>query len=412
MEDAEGRVIGVEERHAWNTGVWWDVYFTAIMAGMAVLAALTTAPQWRWTAVALVCAVVVLYYGYGRVLLRAPNHWSNLRSVVLLALLLAVVLPAVTLNPALTFMLVAVSPLCFMAAGTAQAVPTVALVLVVPVLYRAVTGQQGWDTAAVTLAIDAVIIAFAAWFGRWIERVVVQSYERAELIRQLRESREEAVRLSEQAGAMAEREHLGRELHDTLAQGLTSVIALTQAVESEMSTDPALARRHLALMRETAADNLADARAMVAARQAVRPEGGGSLDAALARVTERLAAELGIGVDLTVRGTPAPLPGDVQVCLLRTAQEALANIRRHAGAGRADVLLEYAPAGVTLTVSDDGRGFTPAAGPGHGLRNMRHRARSAGGTLTVDSAPGAGTTVRASIPHSDPAPSTPEETVR
>jgi signal transduction histidine kinase len=99
-----------------------------------------------------------------------------------------------------------------------------------------------------------------------------------------------------------------------------------------------------------------------------------------------------------VRGTPAALPGDVQVCLLRTAQEALANVRRHARAGRADVVLEYSSAAVDLTVSDDGRGFTPAAGPGHGLGNMRHRAESAGGTLTVDSAAGAGTTVRVSVP--------------
>ncbi len=406
-------MIAVEERHAWNTGVWWDIYFTAVMAAVAVLAALTTGPAWRWTAVALVCAVVVVYFGYGRWLLRNPVHRASGRSVVLLVLLLAAVLPAVTLNPTLTFMIVAVSPLCFMAAGTVQAVPAITLVLVVPVLYRTLTGQQGWDTTAVALVVYAVIIAFAAWFGRWFERIVEQSYERSELIRQLRESREEAARLSEQAGAMAEREHLGRELHDTLAQGLTSVIALTQAVESEMASDPALARRHLALMRETAADNLADARAMVAARQAVRPEDGGSLDAALARVTGRLAAELGIGVDLTVRGTPAPLAGDVQVCLLRTAQEALANIRRHAGAGHADVLLEYSPAAVSLTVSDDGRGFTPAAAPGHGLGNMRHRAESAGGTLTVDSAPGTGTTVRASVPlRAEPARPIPEEPAR
>ena len=405
-------MIRVDERHAWNTGVWWDFYFTAMLAGTAVLAALTTAPEWRWTAVALVCAVIAVYFGLGRALVRSSNRWASPRSVALLVLLLAAVVPAVTINPDLTLILIAVAPLCFMAAGTAQAVPAVALILVVPVLYRALTGQLGWESTAVVLAIDAVIIAFSAWFGRWFERIILQSYERAELIRQLRESREEAVRLSEQAGAMAEREHLGRELHDTLAQGLTSVIALTQAVESEMATDPDLARRHLALMRETTSDNLADARAMVAARQAIRPEGGGSLDAALARVTERLAAELGIGVDLTVRGTPVPLPGDVQVCLLRTAQEALANIRRHARAARADVLLEYSPATVSLTVSDDGRGFTPTTGPGHGLGNMRHRAESAGGTLTVDSTPGAGTTVRASIPHPRPAPPIPEESAR
>jgi signal transduction histidine kinase len=402
----------VDERHAWDLGVRWDVYFTVVMAAMAVLAALTGGPGWRWAAAALVAATVAAYYLYGRPLLLVEHTRGNGRALVFMGLLVATVVPALLLNPALSFMLVAVSPLCFMTAGTARAVPTVALLLVVPVLVRGLTERQAWDDVAFSLLVHAAILAFSGWFGSWFERIVSQSYERAELIRQLRESREEAVRLSEQAGAMAEREHLGRELHDTLAQGLTSVIALTQAVESEMDTDPDLARRHLALMRETAADNLADARAMVAVRQGVGPgalgppggpggggpQGVGSLDAALARVTERLAGELGIGVDLSVRGTPAALPGDVQVCLLRTAQEALANVRRHARAGRADVVLEYSSAAVDLAVSDDGRGFTPAAGPGHGLGNMRHRAESAGGTLTVDSAAGAGTTVRVSIP--------------
>ncbi|RKS10553.1 signal transduction histidine kinase [Nocardiopsis sp. Huas11] len=404
---------GVDERHAWDLGVWWDVYFTAVMGAVAVLAALSTDPGRRVVAVALVGAAVAAYYLYGRRLLLTEHSRADRRSLVFMGLLLATVLPAVMLNPTLTFMVVAVSPLCFMTAGTVRAVPTVALILIVPVLVRGLTEGQEWETFTVSLLVHAVIIAFSGWFGFWFERIVEQSYERAELIRQLRESREEAVRLSEEAGAMAEREHLGRELHDTLAQGLTSVIALTQAVESEMDTDPALARRHLALMRETASDNLADARAMVAARQAVRPGGGGSLDAALARATERLAAELGIGVDLTVRGTPVPLPGDVQVCLLRTAQEALANIRRHSGAEHADVVLEYSPTTADLTVSDDGRGFTPGAGPGHGLGNMRHRARGAGGVLTVDSVPGAGTTVRASIPlRPEAAQPAPEESAR
>ena len=201
---------------------------------------------------------------------------------------------------------------------------------------------------------------------------------------------------------MAEREHLAREMHDTLAQGFTSIITLTQAVESEMGPDPAAARRHLALMRETATDNLAETRAMVAARGPV-PLEEDDLEAAVARLADRSGAELGITVGTEVVGDGHTLPGDAQVCLLRTAQEALANLRKHSGARSAQVRLAHTDVGVSLTVSDDGNGFDPGSGSnGNGLANMRRRALDLGGVLDVESAPGQGTTVRLSLAAEEP----------
>ncbi|PDP84880.1 histidine kinase [Glycomyces fuscus] len=429
MEDAEGRVIAVaarapggapaptapspgpaaapageeerEERHAWDLGVWWDVYFTSVMAAMAVTALITSDPFWRWPLVGLMAAVTAVYHLFGK---RLMLREERVRPVVLMVVLLALCLPAVAVNPTLTFLLVAVAPLCFMTARVPVAISTVGVILLVPMPLRGLLGLSAWDSVAVNLLINGVMVGYTLWFGSWLGRIIEQSYERSELIRDLRESRLEVVRLSEETGAMAERERLAREMHDTLAQGFTSIIALSQAVESEMDADPALARRHLALMRETAAENLAETRAMVAARQPVGLDSQ-TLEAALDRVATRLGGELGIPVDTAVLGAPAVLSNDLQICLLRTAQEALANVRRHAGAGHARVALEYtraaggSPGQVELTVSDDGVGFDPGrTAPGNGLANMRHRADDAGGVLEVDSAPGRGTSVRMSLP--------------
>lgn len=387
------------ENHAWDLGIWWDVYFTLTMLGMVLLALVEGDPGERWLPAALTAGVIVVYYVVGkRLLLLDGSDWVLSRSLVLSGLVLLCVLPAVMLSPPLTFMLIAVAPLLFMTCGSGVATPSIGIILLVPVLLRGLLGTQDWDSVLVNVLINSAILGYSLWFGRWFELIVEQSWERAELIRDLRESRSEAARLSEETGAMAERERLAREMHDTLAQGLTSIIALTQAVESEMDDKPRTARRHLALMRETAAENLAEARAMVAARQPV-PFGGEQLDAVLERITARIGGELAIAARSRVEGTPVPLPNDLQICLLRTAQEALANVRRHAGADSVEVALEYTDTGVALTVSDDGRGFVLGeARAGNGLANMGHRAESVGGTLEVESVPGAGTAVRMALP--------------
>jgi len=100
-----------------------------------------------------------------------------------------------------------------------------------------------------------------------------------------------------------------------------------------------------------------------------------------------------------VTGRPRPLPVQAEVVLLRASQEALANVRKHAGASSVDVSLDYEPDGVTLQVADDGRGFDPGRrSSGFGLDGMRARVTQVGGTLNVQTMPGAGTTIRVDLP--------------
>ncbi|GAA1266749.1 hypothetical protein Psi02_08420 [Planotetraspora silvatica] len=214
-----------------------------------------------------------------------------------------------------------------------------------------------------------------------------QSEERAALIAELEAQRAEVARLSAERGALAERERLAGEIHDTLAQGFTSIIMLIQAAEAQ--ADPA---RHLRLAVQTARENLAEARALVAALGSA-PLDGSALDEALVRLTDRLGQESETAAAFTVHGESRPLTPPTEVVLIRAAQEALANVCRHATAGRVDVSVTYGPRTVTLEVRDDGRGFDPSATGGYGLRAIRSRVEQAGGSMRVRSSPREGTTL-------------------
>ncbi|GCB51074.1 two-component system [Streptomyces sp. NL15-2K] len=164
-------------------------------------------------------------------------------------------------------------------------------------------------------------------------------------------------------------------------------------MEAEIDRDVPEARRHLALMDETARLNLAEARALVAGG-APADLAGASLPDALRRLAARHEATL------DVSGPVRPLPAGPEVVALRSCQEALANARKHAGGSAAvDIALAYADEALTLSVRDDGCGFDPdAAGDGYGLAGLRTRAAEVGGTARSSSAPGDGTTVTVRLP--------------
>ena len=393
--------VAEEPRHAWDMGRPWHLIFTLAMLGMVWLALVSGPEQWRWLTGALMASVIGVYFVFARPLISTDEEYpSGARALAMVAITILPTLPAFMINPTLSFSLVVIAPMLYMTVGSLFATSAMAVLLLLPGLLEGLFGERSWSSVGINLLVNGAIVGYALWFSGWVERIVFQSVERYELIEELRRSREEAAHLSEQAGAMAERERLAREMHDTLAQGFTSIVTLAQAVESELDSDPATARRHLALMRETAAENLAEARAMVAARQAVPMDD--DLDGALTRIGERLGRELGIEVTVTVTGVPRALPNHLRVCLLRTAQEALANIRKHAHADRARVTLAHTDVGVHLTIGDDGRGFdTASPSAGNGLVNMRHRAESVGGLWELESTPGSGTTVRLSVPHDE-----------
>lgn len=238
---------------------------------------------------------------------------------------------------------------------------------------------------------------FAILLGLWVTYIAEQSEVRAELVTELQTTRDALARSSHAAGVTAERERMAREIHDTLAQGFTSIVVLAQGARASLDRgETGRAAEQLALVERTARDNLAEARALVAAFAPVDLDGS-SLAEALERLCTRFAAETGLGVEVDLDGA-GPLSREREVVVLRVAQEALTNVRRHAEASHVRLRLVTSADGVALEVADDGKGVPPAQVEGFGLRGMRERVAATGGTIAVDSPPTGGTLVRMHLP--------------
>lgn len=275
--------------------------------------------------------------------------------------------------------------------------PRAALVLVALLTVFVVTAQVklshgGWDPNLLVAppAVAAIATAVFVHARRQADR------QRA-LIDDLIRARRELAATERREGTLAERQRLSMEIHDTLAQGLSSQQMLLQAADRVWDSDPGAARRHVRTAESVAEHNLAEARRFVHDLAPAELAGGSGLEEAL----RHLAAREGAG--FRVDGVPVPLPERVESALLRIAQGALANVREHAAAASAALTLTYLGDQVALDIADDGRGFEPgrvrsAGVRGHGLPAMRARVRRLGGTLTVESAPGEGTVLSAAVP--------------
>jgi signal transduction histidine kinase len=201
-----------------------------------------------------------------------------------------------------------------------------------------------------------------------------------------------------EAGILDERRRMAREIHDTLAQGLTGIVTQLQAAE-QGADDPVRWRRHVTAATGLAREGLAEARRSV---HALRPEllETGRLSEALADVAERWSGLNGIHVQVTTTGAVRPVQPEAEFALLRAAQEALANVARHADATRVGLTISYMENEVALDVRDDGVGFDPGLPEhdGFGLAAMRQRIEGLAGTLQVESEPGNGTAISACVP--------------
>ncbi|WP_239159117.1 sensor histidine kinase [Winogradskya humida] len=365
---------------------FWDLFFGVVLVGVGVTVAFERGPDTAYAELAIV-AIAGLYGLWGRRLVRAGRSAVWYAAAIVLAFA-AGSYAVGTVN----YVLFAVCPMMFLILELRQAIIAVVAANLVPILAGYVRGGQDHEFVTVYGPIFVMTTVVSAGFGLFINRIIGESQERAQLITELENSRAEVGRLSHEAGVAAERTRLAGEIHDTLAQGFTSIITLLQAA------DPKLADERLRLAVETAKENLAESRALVAA---LTPSalGTDSLPDALRRQVTR-AATSGTPATATFRttGEPRHLPTALEVVLLRTTQEALTNIRRHAEATEVTVVLAYAVGQVRLTVRDNGCGFTGGDSPGFGLNGMRSRAEQAGGTLSVRSAPGQGTTVELEVP--------------
>jgi len=280
-----------------------------------------------------------------------------------------------------------------------------------------------WSVIVVA-ALTACSIIALAWHTEWSIGVIVgpvigagvavaiglgyqalfhEAHDREALIHDLVETRQQLAATEREAGMLAERARLAREIHDTVAQGLASIQLLLHAVERADENHPAIDQVKLA--RETAATNLAETRRFI--RELTPPAlEEQSLEGALRRLAEHTTQTTRIPVHVTISGDPLPVPMQVETALLRIAQGSLANVAQHAHATQAEVTLSYMDDSVSLDIVDDGRGFdtatTASATPGthasFGFAAIRQRAAQLGGRASVESRMGRGTAVAVSIP--------------
>ena len=259
-------------------------------------------------------------------------------------------------------------------------------------------------SAADGVLVSLFVATLATGLAVWIRETITQSLDRRVLIEQLETTRAELSAAERAAGVAEERTRLAREIHDTLAQGFASIATHLEAADASLAAgragDSGQAREDVRTALDVCRSGLAEARTLV---WALRPDALAiaGLGAAIRRIAASAAGSGEPVVDVEVSGPVRQLHPDVEVTLLRAAQEALANVRRHAGASTVTVTLTYFADQVSLDVTDDGRGFDPTLGRrsgGMGLAGMRERAERLGGSLAIESEPGAGTAVAVTLP--------------
>ncbi|MEV0092320.1 sensor histidine kinase [Streptomyces sp. NPDC050738] len=340
--------------------------------------------------------VVALVYVVG--LVRGTTQRPLAEQRLWLTLVVAVWVVLVVLAPSFAWCAV---PLFYTGL---RMLPTRAALILVALLTGLVIAAQlrlagRWDPDLVLGPPAVGLIATAVFLT--MER---QAARQRILIDDLIRTRRELAASERREGTLAERQRLSMEIHDTLAQGLSSQQMLLQAAERVWVSDPGKARGHVRTAESVAEHNLTEARRFV--HDLAPADLAHGLEEALRAVAAR-----GSGDSLTVRvhvddgGRTPRLPDRVQSALLRIAQGALANVREHSGATTAAITLTLLDDQALLDVADDGHGFDPASLPdspsgvrGHGVPAIRARVRQLGGTLAIESAPGEGTVLSAAIP--------------
>jgi len=206
---------------------------------------------------------------------------------------------------------------------------------------------------------------------------------------------------------LSERTRLAKELHDTIEQTMTGVTLQLNAVAKLLQQNPDSAGHHLGLARSMVRSSRVDLRRSIWDLRSRELEQF-DLPTALLISGNQIADGANIRIEVEKKGVVRPLPEIIEENILRVGQEAITNTVKHSGATHLTLELEFSPENVFLTIKDNGNGFTPdnCLGPneGHfGLLGMSERAKRLGGTISITSAPGMGTTIRVEIPISETA---------
>jgi signal transduction histidine kinase len=279
-----------------------------------------------------------------------------------------------------------------------------------PTLMRAVAGGligvcllvadvMSGPEAQATEAPFAALLGAIPWAAGWlVRRHRQQAAELAELAQQLESERRANARLA----VLAERAHIARELHDTVAHGVSVMVVQASAAEATAERDAPAAHASIASIALVGREALADLRRLLALFDLDEPPTPVVSPPTLTEINELVARtrRAGLPVTLRVEGTPGPVPVEIAASAYRIIQEALTNVLKHAGRAPTSVVVRYLSASLDVAVDDDGRraGTAPSAGTGHGVIGMRERAALLGGELRAGPRAAGGYSVHARLP--------------
>jgi signal transduction histidine kinase len=257
---------------------------------------------------------------------------------------------------------------------------------------------------AIQLGSNLLLVVLYVGFGVVVYQLIRARFRNERLIGELREAQrqlEAGARQARELAVLRERTRLAREIHDGLGHTLTLIAVKAEAVGRLQAVDSERAAQQLASIKELARGGVADLKRSVANLRAPELERQ-SLAGAIADLARDCAEQAGWALDLDLPSDLPPLPAATEEALWRVAQEGLANVLKHARAGRVAVALTRAGDRLSLSITDDGRGMParPAPEPdGHyGLRGLNERLEALGGLLAIRSTPAAGTVLRAELP--------------
>jgi signal transduction histidine kinase len=389
----------VWERWAW---VWSAVFFVSLFVPFAMVMVGQPGPDGVERVQMVVLTGLLALWQIGCMLYarRVPDWRSHsLASTVIILVGIALWYPLVRINPAFYFTLAGLYSQIFFMLPPLWAIP-VSVGLGMLVVVQGGTGSLDLRDPGLWAALAG--IGFSVIFYIWISAIIDQSAKRKALIDELQRTQAELASAEREAGSLAERQRLAREIHDTLAQGFVSIVLHLEAAEQALPAGLPVVQQHLGQAKTTARQSLAQAREVVQDLRA-QPVEGSPLPEAIRQVVQNWAEATGMATTVAITGDVRPMHPDVEVTLLRAVQEALANVRKHASASRLAVTLSYMGDEVVLDVQDDGIGIGAAAtdpllSSGYGLTAMRERVEQLHGSLLIESSPGEGTTLVVEIP--------------
>ncbi|MFB7251381.1 sensor histidine kinase [Microbacterium sp. NPDC056234] len=377
-----------------NEQLGWDIATGALFLVIVLLAFILPEqfPGSRWMLI-IVAAGILAVYAFGArryVSIQENSEPSPVASGLLQISLIALLAVGTAIEPNMLILQTIALPLIWMTSrSTKQSVIVTLINAVVLALAYAFWGMFAPEATIAGFLTAGLSAAFSIAIGLWISRIADWGVERHRLLTQLTAAQASLESASREAGATAERERLARDVHDTIAQSLTSIVMLAERAGRDGSAET------IALIEDAARDALREARALVVVESAAT-DPSGSLAQALQRLGERFEQETGMTVH--VEASECTVPRDAQVVLLRCAQEGLANVRKHSSATTAWLALEVGR-DAALSVRDDGRGGARIdAGTGFGLAGMRDRVALVGGMLDVRDAEPSGTVLTVRIP--------------